>query len=487
MATIEGTVVSVRGQVVEVLFHGLQPSIHDLLLLKEDAATRLEVYSFTMQDTTLCLALTKASSLYRGAKVVNSGYSISIPATRDVLGRVLDVFGEPQDGGQAIKAEKYLSIYNPPPTYESLIVSQELLETGIRAIDFFTPFIKGGKIGFIGGAGVGKTVLLTELMHNVIAYHNGISVFGGIGERIREGHELVESLRQAQVLPNTVLVFGQMNEVAPVRFRVGFTALTLAEYFRDYHSLDVLFFIDNTFRFAQAGNELATLMNTLPSEDGYQATLTSEMGSFQERIVSTKSGSITAVEAIYLPSDDVSDQGVQAIFPYLDSIVVLSRAVADRGFRPSIDLLASSSSVLNNKIVGSRHVEAVTEALKMLKQYAKLERIVSIMGESELSVSDRAIYQRVGKLMRYMTQNFFVTERQTGKKGFYTKRENTVTDVEAILRGQVDQIPQDAFWNIESIAQIMQANVIPNIAKAPIPAMPTPSTPSSTNTSSIKP
>lgn len=462
MATIEGTIVSIRGQVVEVQFHGAQPSIYDLLTLKDDPKTRLEVFSFTLADTTLCIALTKVASLYRGAQVINTGSTITIPATPDVLGRVLDVFGEPQDGGAPLKTQDYWSIYGSPPSYEQLAISRELLETGIRAIDFFTPFIKGGKIGFFGGAGVGKTVLLTELMHNVTTYHKGISVFAGIGERIREGHELVESLREANVLPSTTLVFGQMNEVAPVRYRVGFTALRLAEYFRDFHKRDVLFFIDNTFRFVQAGNELATLMNTLPSEDGYQPTLTSEMGEFQERIVSSQSGSITAVEAIYVPSDDINDQGVQAIYPYLDSVAVLSRQVADRGFRPALDLLSSTSSVLTENLVGKEHVETVTESIRMLKQYVKLERIVSIVGEAELSVVDRATYQRVEKLLRYMTQYFFVTANQTGKKGTYAKRETTVKDVKAIITGQVDRIPTEQFWYIESLDSLMRPIAIPS-------------------------
>lgn len=460
MATVEGTIVSVRGQVVEVQFHGAQPSIHDLLTLKDDPLTRLEVFSFTLADTTLCIALSKIGNLFRGAQVVDTGSSITIPATDKVLGRIVDIFGQPQDGGGPIEAQEYWSIYSPPPSYESVSVSRELLETGIRVIDFFTPFIRGGKIGFFGGAGVGKTVLLTELMHNVTKYHSGVSVFAGIGERIREGHELYESLKETSVLPSTALVFGQMNEVAPVRYRVGFAALRFAEYFRDYQKRDVLFFIDNTFRFVQAGNELATLMNTLPSEDGYQPTLTSEMGEFQERIVSANTGSITAIEAIYVPSDDITDQGVQAIYPYLDSVVVLSRQVADRGFRPAIDLLSSTSSVLNESLVGKDHVEAAAEALRMLKQYVKLERIVSIVGESELSVIDRATYQRVEKLMRYMTQYFFVAEGQTGKPGVYVKRETTVRDVKAILTGQVDEIPQEKFWYIESLDSIRGQTVV---------------------------
>lgn len=449
-----GTIVAIRGQVVEVLFHKAQPSIHDLLTLEEDQTTRLEVFSFTMQDTCLCIALTNIANLYRSAKVINTGKSISIPATPAVLGRVLDIFGEPQDNGGPIKSEETMSIYSAPPGYESISVGRELFETGIRAIDFFTPFVKGGKVGIFGGAGVGKTVLLTELMHNVTKNHQGVSVFGGIGERIREGHELVMSLRDAGVLDSTVLVFGQMNENAAIRYRVGFSALTYAEYFRDKQKKDVLFFIDNTFRFVQAGNEIATLMNTLPSEDGYQATLTSEMGAFQERIINANEGSITAVEAIYVPSDDITDQGVQAVTPYLDSIIVLSRQVAEAGFRPSVDLLASSSSLLDPAIVGKEHVETVTESIRMLKQYASLDRIVSIVGDSELSVDDRQVYHRVRRIKNYMTQSFFVTEKQTGKKGVFTKRDQVVKDMQAILSGKFDAVPEEKLRYVESLEKL---------------------------------
>lgn len=450
----DGSIVSVKGQVVEVQFRGVQPSIHDILSLQADNTTRLEVFSFTLQNTILCIALTNTANLYRGAAVINTGKMLTVPATDKVLGRVMDVFGDPQDGGAPIATQDRMPIYNAPPSYETLIVSQQFLETGIRAIDFFTPFIKGGKVGIFGGAGVGKTILLTEFMHNIINYHHGVSVFAGIGERIREGHELVESLRQADVLKDTVLVFGQMNENAAIRYRVGFSALTYAEYFRDAQKKDILFFIDNTFRFVQAGNEIATLMNTLPSEDGYQATLTSEMGAFQERIVNSVNGTITAVEAIYVPSDDITDQSVQAVTPYLDSIIVLSRQIAEAGFRPAIDLLSSSSSLLDASIVGKDHVETATVALKMLKQYTSLDRIVSIVGESELSVQDRQTYHRVKRLKNYMTQSFFVTEKQTGRPGVYTKREQTVKDVQAILAGKLDEVPEDKLLFVESLEKI---------------------------------
>ncbi len=454
MELTEGTIIAIRGQVVEVVFHKSQPAIRDILVLKENDSIRLEVSGFTLEDTTLCIALSSIATLYRGATVVNSGKSISIPATPKLLGRVVNVFGEAQDGKPAITAQQYNSIYTVEPSYETIAVSQELLETGIRVVDLFTPFVKGGKIGFFGGAGVGKTVLLTELMHNIITFHKGISVFAGIGERIREGYDLYQNLVTTKVLDNTVMVFGQMNEVAPVRYRVGFTALAIAEYFRDVQKKDVLFFIDNTFRFVQAGNELSALMNTIPSEDGYQATLTSEMGSFQERITSNSFGSITTVEAIYVPSDDIADQGVQAIYPYLESIVVLSRQVADKGIRPAIDLLASSSSLLNQEVVGRDHVAIATEALRMLKQYSNLERIITIVGESELSTQDRNTYHRVSRLMNYMTQSLFVTENQTGRKGVFAKRETTLNDVKAILMGQVDDIPEEQFKYIESLASL---------------------------------
>ena len=318
--------------------------------------------------------------------------------------------------------------------------------------------IRGGKIGLFGGAGVGKTVLLTEIIHNVVVLHKGkgLSVFAGVGERIREGHELYETLAEKQVLPSVSLILGTMGENPAVRFLTGFTGVTLAEYFRDSLKKDVLFFIDNVFRFAQAGNELSVLMNTIPSEDGYQATLTSEMASFHERLVSSIDNSITSIEAIYIPNDDILDQGVQAIFPYLDSSVVLSRSIYQEGLLPAIDLLSSSSANLNPETVGQLHYDVALKALNLLKQATSLDRIVSLVGESELSPSDKLTYERAKKLRNFMTQNFFVTENQTGKKGSYVSRETTVADVNDLLGGKYDEITDDKFSFIGSVKEITE-------------------------------
>jgi F-type H+-transporting ATPase subunit beta len=330
----------------------------------------------------------------------------------------------------------------------------EFLETGIKVIDFFTPMRKGGKIGVFGGSGVGKTVLLSELMHNIAVFHKGVSVFTGIGERIREGAELYETLAQTKVLPNVALVYGQMNESAAVRFRVGQTGVTLAEYFRDVHKRDVLFFIDNIYRFVQAGNEVSTLLDTIPSEEGYQSTLSSEVGAFQERLASTRNASITSVQAIYVPADDLSDSGVQAIVPYFDSVVTLSRVVSQEGRRPSVDILNSSSSLVQSSILGLTHYEALLQAEKLLKHYSYMQRIVSIMGESELSVEDRTLFYRAKKLLNYMTQDLFVVSDQTGKQGKYIKRDKTINDVVAILNGQLDRVPEQALLYIGDLSEL---------------------------------
>lgn len=316
--------------------------------------------------------------------------------------------------------------------------------------------VKGGKIGLFGGAGVGKTVLLTEIIHNVVVLHKGkgVSVFAGVGERIREGHELFETLSAKDVLSSISLVLGTMGENPAVRFLTGFTAVALAEYFRDSLKKDVLFFIDNVFRFAQAGNELSVLMNTIPSEDGYQATLTSEMASFHERLVSSRNNSVTSIEAIYVPNDDILDQGVQAIFPYLDSSAVLSRSIYQEGLLPAIDLLSSTSSSLNPGVVGELHYEVALKALSLLKQATALNRIVSLVGESELSPSDQLIYQRAKKLRNFMTQNFFVTENQTGKKGVYVPRLTAVEDVNDLIDGKYDAITDDKFSYIGSLKDL---------------------------------
>jgi len=453
-----GSIIGIQGQIIEVEFKNNQPSAHDILVLEDDSSIKMQVVSPSGPQSFFCLKLSPTDKLYRGLKIINTKKPILIPIGRGVLGRCLNIFGEPIDGLGEIKKEGEKPIYSESLDYSEIVKYNEILETGIKAIDFLSPMIRGGKIGLFGGAGVGKTVLLTEIIHNVVVLRKGkgLSVFAGVGERIREGHELYETLAEKEVLSSVSLVLGTMGENPAIRFLTGFTGVTLAEYFRDSLKKDVLFFIDNVFRFAQAGNELSVLMNTIPSEDGYQATLTSEMASFHERLISNKDNSITSIEAIYIPNDDILDQGVQAIFPYLDSSVVLSRSIYQEGLLPAIDLLSSSSANLNPETVGQLHYDVALKALNLLKQATSLDRIVSLVGESELSPSDKLIYERAKKLRNFMTQNFFVTENQTGKKGSYVPRETTVADVNDLLSGKYDEITDDKFSFIGSIKEITE-------------------------------
>ncbi|MEK7375996.1 MAG: F0F1 ATP synthase subunit beta, partial [Candidatus Margulisiibacteriota bacterium] len=348
-------------------------------------------------------------------------------------------------------------IYRKPLDYSKISTRQEILETGIKALDFFSPLVKGGKLGFFGGAGVGKTVLLTEIIHNVVmlSKNENVSVFAGIGERIREGHELIEALGEGGVLKDVSLIFGPMSENPAIRFLTGYGAVAVAEYFRDERQKNVLFFIDNIFRFAQAGNELSLLMNTIPSEDGYQATLSSEMAHFHERLSSTKKNYITTIEAIYVPNDDFLDQAVQAVLPYLDSSVVISRSRYQEGFLPAIDMLSSASAALNVTVAGERHFNALIAAQNLLKKAVSLERMVSLVGESELSSEDRIDFRRFRLLRNYMTQNFFVIEQQTGKKGVYVPLQTVIGDVNDILSGVYDGLPEDKLLYVGSAKEAL--------------------------------
>jgi F-type H+-transporting ATPase subunit beta len=449
-----GHIIAVRGDLVEIEAKGKKLARHDLLSLTNDPGAKIEVYSSTSNDTFICISLTNPEKLARGLKVNKIGDSLQVPVDDSLLGRVVDLFGKPIDGGSELANVERASIYHTKPTYDQISSTVAIQETGIKVIDFFTPMRKGGKIGLFGGSGVGKTVLLSELMHNVAFFHKGVSVFAGIGERIREGHELYETLKETNVLPHVAMVYGQMDRSAAVRFRVGFTAVALAEYFRDTKKQDVLFFIDNVYRFVQAGNELSTLLNTIPSEDGYQATLAGEIGAFQERLVSTKETSITSVQAIYVPADDITDAGVQAIVPYFESIVTLSRQVYQEGRHPAVDILASSSSLIDPSVLGYDHYDAVLEAEKLLKRYTYLERIVSIVGEAELSVEDKILYRRAKKLLNYMTQDLFVVANQMGRQGKYVKRERIIADVRDILAGRMDNVPEETLLYIGDMSEL---------------------------------
>jgi F-type H+-transporting ATPase subunit beta len=387
---------------------------------------------------------------------VNTNEKLKVPVGEKVLGRVMDLFGSPLDGEGPIESNSSTDVFGDPPTYSETTADVKFMETGIKIVDLFAPLLKGGKVGLFGGSGVGKTVLLTEILHNIINKDLGknVSVFCGVGERSREGQELYEELKNGNVLPYVSLVFGQMGENASRRFLTAHSATAVAEYLRDVMGKNVLFFMDNIFRFAQAGNELSLLMNNIPSEDGYQATLTSEVAHIHERLVTKNNNSITTIEAIYLPEDDLFDQAAQSVFGYLDSSIVLSRDAYRDGRLPAVDILNSDSDALTPKNVSSKHYFVANSARGLLKKSELLERIVSLVGESELSDEDRILYQRANKVKNYMTQNFFVTEAQTGRKGVYVSVDDTVNDVKDIIDGKYDSISEDKFLFIGKVSDI---------------------------------
>lgn len=451
-----GHVKQIRGQVVEVEFLVTKPQIHDMLILNDDPSVQLEVYASSDSNSYYCIAFSNVERLFRGAVLTNTKKSIQIPVGPQVLGRVMNLFGEPIDGKGPIKTTKQKSIYSPEVGYENVTISKEIIQTGIKAIDFFSPILKGGKIGIFGGAGVGKTILLTEVIHNIINQNptDTVSIFAGVGERSREGQELYQALEESKVLDHVCLLYGSMGENASVRFKTALAGISLAEHFRDDASKNVLFFIDNLYRFAQAGHELSMLMNTIPSEGGYQPTLTSEMASLHERLFSTKKQSITSFEAIYVPSDDMLDFGVQSVFTHLDANIVLSRSIYQEGRYPAINLIASVSTALKSDIVGKLHAKTVIRAAQLLKKATGLERIASLIGESELNEQDKVTYNRSKLLKSYMTQSFFVTEQQTGKKGVFVPVNDTVTDVEQIVDGKYDSMDPNKIKEIGSLKDL---------------------------------
>lgn len=453
-----GKIIAIKGQIVEVEFDKDKPSMHDLLILKDDPTVMMEVYRSASKNSFYCFLFRSSKKLHRGAHIINTREPIKIPVGKELLGRVMNIFGEALDGQGEIAAKEKRNLFSKEIHYDNILVPKEVLETGIKVIDFFSPILRGGKVGLFGGAGVGKTILLTEIIHNVVILHkeDNVSVFAGVGERAREGQELYETLKSSDVLKQVALIFGQMGENPVTRFRTAMAGVTMAEYFRDTLGKNVLFFIDNIFRFAQAGYELGTLMNQIPSQDGYQPTLSSEVASLQERLVSTDNASITSIEAVYVPSDDLTDYAVQSIFPFLSSTVVLSRSIYQEGRFPAVDLLASTSSGLNEETVGAKHYNALIGAQNLIKKAVSLERVVSLIGESELSAADQLIYKRSHILKNYMTQNFHVTEGQTGKKGFYVTLAETVNDVDQILSGRYDDVPAETFLNIGSLKDLLK-------------------------------
>ena len=448
-----GIVATVNGQIAEVEFNSSSlPRYLEVLTSPDDPTVCLEVY-YQSRNRVSCLILSNSTKIYRGMSVISTGSDLKIPVDVSILGRVINLFGQPQDDKAAIAAKQRVSIYARSPVLATLEPNFHLLETGIKVIDFLTPFLKGGKVGFIGGAGVGKTILLTELLHNITLRNKGASVFAGVGERIREGQELYQRLAQSRVLPRTAIVLGQMNENAAVRFRVAFAAITIAEYLRDTLKQDILFFIDNMFRFVQAGNEVSTLLGTIPSEQAYQATLQTEISTLEDRLISTKNGAITSIQTVYVPSDELTDPGVNAIMSFLDTAVVLSRSIAQKGLYPPVDLTQSATSTLTASIVGQEHFEVLTQFQRLLDHYNRLSHIVAIVGESELSTEDQILFARAKKVINYFTQPFFVTEAQTGRKGAYVPRETTVTDVKLILSGKLDHLSERELLYIGSLAE----------------------------------
>lgn len=463
MSETKGSLQAVTGQVATVRFEQNPPAVYELLRDADDPSIVLEVFSSASEHDFFCLILDGQNRIRRGATFVRQHATLTIPVGKTVLGRVINVFSEPLDGLGEL-GERSQSVYHYEKRLLSdVVIPEEMMVTGIKAIDFFAPLLKGGKLGLFGGAGLGKTVLLTELIHNIVIRHrrqkedqDRVSVFSAVGERTREAQELRENLAEAGVLEKTAMVLGHMGENPAIRFRVALAGATMAEYFRD-HGQDVLFFMDNVYRFAQAGYELSTLMSAIPSEDGYQPTLSSEIGQLHERLTSSTQASITSIEAVYLPSDDNTDYAVRSLLPYLNSTVVLSRAVYQEGRFPAIDLLASSSIALKPQIVGQDHYQTYTAAKLLLEQAKSVDRLVSLIGVGELSAEDQQVYKRARLLRNYMTQSFYAVEPQTGVPGAFVPHSTLVKEVAAILAGKLDEVPPAELLGRGSIAELIQS------------------------------
>ncbi len=455
MTINKGFIKSVAGQIAVVEYVDKPiPGIGSVLGGDKNSEIKLEVWE--INDNLLsCLILSGRDSISRGMEIEKISDTVQVPVGDALLGRAVGAFGQPEDTKGLIINSEYADL-RPKKNVEETsgegkLVKVELLETGIKVIDFAAPFTASGKIGFIGGAGVGKTILMTELIHNITKRNtsanggkSGVSVFAGVGERIREGHELYERLSEAGVLSETVMVLGQLNENAVVRQQAALSAVTIAEHFRD-QGKQVLFFLDNMFRFVQAGNEVSSLLGNLPSEQGYQATMQSEVSYFENRLASNRKGSITAVETIYVPADELTDPGVSVILPFLDAAIFLSRSISQSGIYPPVDLALSSSSAATKAVLGVEHYDTLIKFRQMFDRYNKISQIVAIVGESELSASDQNLFRRIRKVINYFTQPFYSTENQTGRKGVYVTREQTVADVKTILSGQLDRFPEEKF------------------------------------------
>lgn len=455
----EGFIIKIQGPVVDVRFPFSRPSINEALVLETGDKKQLilEVAFITGDNEVKALAMGPTDGLKRGIKVKRTNNPIRVPVGPKTLGRIFNVLGEPIDGEKIGKnSTAYESIHQIPPSLAEQETRPQILETGIKVIDLITPFTKGGKIAVFGGAGVGKTVIVKELIRNIAVEHKGHSVFAGVGERTREGNDLWLEMKEAKVLDKTVMVFGQMNEPPANRLRVALTALTMAEYFRDQKKEDVLLFIDNVFRFAQAGSEVSALLGRMPSAVGYQPTLATEMGNLQERITSTKHGSITSVQAVYVPADDYTDPAPVTIFSHLDSTLTLERSIAEQGLYPAVDPLTSSSRILDPNIVGDDHYNVTQEVKRVLQRYKDLQDIIAILGIDELSDEDKLIVSRARKIQRFLSQPMFVAEIFTGQRGKYVKIEDTVAGFSEILLGKHDKIPESAFFMKGAIDEVVK-------------------------------
>jgi len=453
-----GRVVQISGSVIDVRFdEGLLPRINDALTVELDGKTLvMEAAQHIGDNMVRCIMLSGSEGMSRGMEVNATGSPIRVPVGDCVLGRMFNVLGEPIDGGGPVPEDAERdSIHRKAPGFDEISPSVEILETGIKVIDLLEPYPKGGKIGLFGGAGVGKTVLIQELIHNVAMEHGGYSIFTGVGERSREGNDLWKEMNEAGVMDKTAMVFGQMNEAPGVRMRVGLSGLTMAEYFRDKQNKDVLLFIDNIFRFVQAGSEVSTLLGRMPSAVGYQPTLASEMGTLQERITSTKAGSITSVQAVYVPADDLTDPAPATTFAHLDATTVLSRRIAEMGLYPAVDPLDSTSRILEADIVGQQHYDVARKVQEILQKYAELQDIIAILGMDELSEEDKATVYRARKIQRFLSQPTHVAEKFTGMPGVYVPVADTVKGFGAIASGEMDEYPEQAFFNVGTLDDVI--------------------------------
>jgi len=452
-----GKITQIIGAVLDIKFQeGHLPEINDAIkvTMSDGKVLVVEVAQHLGDDTVRCIAMGPTDGLVRGMEAVATGAPITVPVGEETLGRIFNVLGEPIDEQAAPHTEKSLPIHRKAPSFEEQATSQEMLETGIKVVDLLCPYQKGGKIGLFGGAGVGKTVLIQELIHNIATEHGGYSVFTGVGERTREGNDLYFEMKESGVIDKTCMVFGQMNEPPGARMRVGLTGLTMAEYFRDEGGKDVLLLIDNIFRFTQAGSEVSALLGRMPSAVGYQPTLQTEMGALQERITSTKNGSITSVQAVYVPADDLTDPAPATTFAHLDATTVLERSIAELGIYPAVDPLGSTSRILDPRIVGQEHFEVARGVQEILQKYKELQDIIAILGMDELSEEDKLVVSRARKVQRFLSQPFFVAGQFTGLEGKYVPINETVRGFKEILEGKHDDIPEGHFLNAGSIDEV---------------------------------